>query len=541
MEEVMRILAITITLLSASFTSLKGDTLHVPGQYPAIQMAVAAASPGDTVLVAPGTYVENILFMGKAVTVKSAEGPRFTVIDGGHPQDPDYGSGVAFCHGEGPDSVIDGFTVTNGTGTLWNNCGLAGGGIFCDNDTAPVIRNNIIINNSTVNAGGGGGGGGIASLWNSRSLIENNIVAHNYVLDSEGAGGIGCGVGSQMTLRNNLVYANVVEDSPNPKDGPGGRDDDQSAFSLMPCSGQGADGGARFSGLGGGVVCGDGTTTLLVNQTIYGNYAKAGGGGLISGQYSDTTIINTIIWNNDAPVGHEILLGSEPLKPSTLTISYSDVQGGQAEVDIMPYGVLNWNAGMLDEDPLFTSPAFELFNLRQPPCQPGAFSPCVDSGDPASTGDGSTRTDGVADSGIRDMGYHYPLFTMPGGTALQVDVHVVQASAGGALHFDLNAGGSYANRPWGVFAGVTGCYPGTELPDGTVLPLNFDIVTTILLGVGLPGFGTLDGLGTDVLDLYVPPVALTTDIMLYFAFACPYTAPDGWFASNAVSVLLDVP
>jgi hypothetical protein len=61
------------------------------------------------------------------------------------------------------------------------------------------------------------------------------------------------------------------------------------------------------------------------------------------------------------------------------------------------------------------------------------------------------------------------------------------------------------------------------------------------MGVGLPGFGTLDGLGTEILDLYVPPVALTTDIMLYFAFTCPHTAPDGWFASNAVSVLLDVP
>ena len=84
-------------------------TIHVPGDQPTIQAGIDAAVNGDTVLVAPGTYVEYIDFKGKAITVTSELGPDVTVIDGNQ-----AGRVVTFNSGEGLDSVLEGFTITNG-------------------------------------------------------------------------------------------------------------------------------------------------------------------------------------------------------------------------------------------------------------------------------------------------------------------------------------------------------------------------------------------------------------------------------------------
>ena len=65
-------------------------TLTVPGMFPTIQDAIDAALPGDIVEVAPGTYMENIDFIGKDITVMSVGGPNVTIIDGGNPLDPQY-------------------------------------------------------------------------------------------------------------------------------------------------------------------------------------------------------------------------------------------------------------------------------------------------------------------------------------------------------------------------------------------------------------------------------------------------------------------
>ena len=62
-----------------------GATLEVgPSGYPytSIQAAITAATNGDTVLVHDGTYVENINFSGKAITVRSANGAAGTIING---------------------------------------------------------------------------------------------------------------------------------------------------------------------------------------------------------------------------------------------------------------------------------------------------------------------------------------------------------------------------------------------------------------------------------------------------------------------------
>src|SRR5262245_7460613 len=58
------------------------ETIRVPADAPTIQAAIDVAQPYDTVLVAPGTYVETIDFLGKRITVRSEAGPALTVIDG---------------------------------------------------------------------------------------------------------------------------------------------------------------------------------------------------------------------------------------------------------------------------------------------------------------------------------------------------------------------------------------------------------------------------------------------------------------------------
>ena len=114
------------------FTPLAGlraqQTINVPTNQPTIQAAINAANNGDTVLVAPGTYTENINFSGKAITVTSSGGPSVSIIDGGA-----RGSVVTFATGETTSSTLSGFTIRNGQSNF-NTPGFgSGGGILISN------------------------------------------------------------------------------------------------------------------------------------------------------------------------------------------------------------------------------------------------------------------------------------------------------------------------------------------------------------------------------------------------------------------------
>ena len=95
---------VTIACLFCVFTlSVTATILHVPSQYPTIQAGVNAASPGDTVLVAPGIYYENIQ-MREGVSLFGS-GMDSTIIDGGGITDVVYAYHIN-------NAVIDGFTIT---------------------------------------------------------------------------------------------------------------------------------------------------------------------------------------------------------------------------------------------------------------------------------------------------------------------------------------------------------------------------------------------------------------------------------------------
>lgn len=144
-------------------------TRLVPDEFPSIQSAIAASKDGDTVLVAPGVYAEVIDFGGRAITVRSVDGPELTTIEkpfgagngvpGGQPSSPV----VIFEHGEGRDSVLEGFTITKGTGrfsSLWAcDCdGYQLGGGLLIVGASPVVRDCIVRGNTCFTYFSRGGG-----------------------------------------------------------------------------------------------------------------------------------------------------------------------------------------------------------------------------------------------------------------------------------------------------------------------------------------------------------------------------------------------
>lgn len=102
-------------------------TLHVPEEYTTIQSAINAAADGDTVLVSPGTYTENVDYLGKAIVLTSAAGPTFTTIR----------SVVINNTPNNFNTVLDGFTVCS------NNSQT---GIQCVNTNVTITGNNITQN-----------------------------------------------------------------------------------------------------------------------------------------------------------------------------------------------------------------------------------------------------------------------------------------------------------------------------------------------------------------------------------------------------------
>jgi hypothetical protein len=96
------------------------------GDMPTIQGGIVRAVTGDTVLVMPGTYHEDIDFLGKGVLLKSDSGPEVTILNGAN----EDSSIVIFKRGETSQAVLDGFTLTGGVGTPVGG-GRDGGAVWC--------------------------------------------------------------------------------------------------------------------------------------------------------------------------------------------------------------------------------------------------------------------------------------------------------------------------------------------------------------------------------------------------------------------------
>jgi hypothetical protein len=248
------------SVFSASFLvlvtcSLYAATINVPADQPTIQDAINVANTGDLVLVAAGTYAENIDFKGKAITVRSASGAKVTIIDGGK-----RGSVVTFSTDEGQHSILDGFTLQHG------NANLAGGGIIVAT-ASPTIENNIIQYNTACVSGGG------IYLEGSARLL-NNVIQNN---SQNRCSGGGYGGGVDIAGGSPVVYGNVIRNN-------------------------------RFSGLGAGVASRNLATPILENNIITQNSGGAhgvggSGGGLAVSDGSSPRIVQNLFAGNTANDG----------------------------------------------------------------------------------------------------------------------------------------------------------------------------------------------------------------------------------------------
>ena len=417
----------------ACYTFTTPDAIYVPDDFASIQQAICTARGGELILVRPGTYAENIDFAGKAVTVRSAQGPLVTIIDGSR-----SGSVVTFANSEGADSVLDGFTLRNGSGTdfLWFVFWIkAGGGVFCYGYASPTIVNNIIADN-TAEFGGGiwcfgltspvirgnriaantaerHGGGVYILLSNHIASLEDNIIEDN---QAELGGGVYAANGT-MIVSGNTFARNVARNlgSLDSTAGWGGgmhlkaRGDlpsvitnnrfvDNMALSIanpndpnIP-AGIGWGGGLAIDSVGlwpqvvnnlftgnsasyGGAVHGHRSNAVFANNTISGNTAEMKCGGIYWGADSDLVLTNSIIRKNPAPIIQNLFKEAD----STVTVEYSNIGGGWPGV------------GNINVDPLFVDPESDDFRL-------GPTSPCIDAGDSAAVPPDAADIDGDEDT-----------------------------------------------------------------------------------------------------------------------------------------------
>lgn len=256
---------------------LNAGTINIPADYSTIQAGLNAASEGDTVLVQPGTYYENIFWPDKnGIKLISASDRSNTIIDGRESGSVIYMNPVSALIDS--NTIIKGFTVMNGSSVS------NGGGIFIKNSSPILGRMNIKYNFANDY------GGGIYFFYSNPILVDVKIMNNSAAINKVG-GGIYC-LSSEPKLKEVTISGNSAHN-------------------------------------GGGIYC-DSSNLRIEDSIISENSALYGGG--ISCYNSDLTLTNVEIRNNSSTHtsggGFSCLNSSLTLIEVTISQNSSNNNGG---------------------------------------------------------------------------------------------------------------------------------------------------------------------------------------------------------------------
>jgi parallel beta-helix repeat protein len=299
-----------IVAVVAVFSSAHADTIYVdddncpgPGDgsdgnpYCSIQTAIDNAVDTDEIVVAPGTYFETIDFDGKAIWLHSSDGADVTIIDA---SGLGYVSVVTCDSGEGPGTVLEGFTLTGGTGTVLGTCPapswgykLAGGGMLVIGSSPTVVACTFSANRATSgctysfppNYYPSGNGGGMYNDDGSNPTVIDCTFAGN-TANLRGAGMYNSD-GSNPTVTDCTFIENVAVQG---GEG-GGMYNFVSSPTVTNCTFSGNDGGGMYN-------YGSASPTVT-DCTFSGN----DGGGMFNRLNSNPTVTDCSFTDNVAVTG----------------------------------------------------------------------------------------------------------------------------------------------------------------------------------------------------------------------------------------------
>jgi parallel beta-helix repeat protein len=243
-----------------------------------IQEAIDAAVAGDEIVVTNGIYAQgglalysimtNRAAVYKPVTLRSVNGPQFTIIQGHQVPGTTNGDGAIRCVYLTNGARLSGFTLTGGATRAGGNnvdAEMAAGGVLCQSLNAS-ISNCVIAGNSASLKGGG--------------VYQGNL--KNCTLSGNSSGSEGGGAHSSA-LTDCTLSGNSASY--------GGGGAWISTLTNCTLSGNSASygGGANYSG--------------LYNCSVIGNSATQSGGGVWGGNSTNATVNNSILTGNSAPEG----------------------------------------------------------------------------------------------------------------------------------------------------------------------------------------------------------------------------------------------